>query len=207
MWRRAAIPDRPPRPETKCWHLPPVPEMARSPLREGSPPPVALALAAVPAVGDTCPEMWPLFLTFLAACAVAAASGALFRPGDWYESLSKPAWTPPNWLFPVVWSCLYVAMSLAAARVGSLPGTSLALALWTLQIALNTLWSGVFFGLRRMAAAGVLLAALWLAVAATAAAFWQHDRIAGALLAPYLVWVSIALALNWSVWARNREAA
>jgi len=148
---------------------------------------------------------WSLFLTFLAACAAPAVSGALFKPGAWYAALSKPPWTPPNWLFPVVWAFLYVSMALAAARVAVLPGTGQALAFWAVQITLNTLWSGVFFGLRRMAAAGVILAALWLAVAATAVAFWQHDRIAGALLAPYLLWVTIAFALNWSVWSRNRQ--
>ncbi len=150
---------------------------------------------------------WPLFLTFLAACAAPAASGALFKPGAWYRDLSKPPWTPPNWLFPLVWAFLYVAMSLAAARVANLPATGQALALWAVQISLNTLWSGVFFGLRRMAAGGTVLAALWLAVAATLAAFWMQDRVAGLLMAPYLMWVSIALALNWSVWARNRAAA
>jgi tryptophan-rich sensory protein len=150
---------------------------------------------------------WPLFFTFLAACAAPAASGALFKPGEWYRDLSKPPWTPPNWLFPLVWAFLYVAMSLAAARVAGQPGSAQALALWAVQISLNTLWSGVFFGLRRMAAGGAVLAALWLAVAATLAAFWAQDRVAGLLMAPYLVWVTIALALNWSVWARNRAAA
>lgn len=149
---------------------------------------------------------WPVFLTFLAACVAPAAAGALFRPGAWYDGLSKPPWTPPNWLFPIVWAFLYVTMALAAARVAGRPETELALALWSVQITLNTLWSGVFFGLRRMATGGAVLAALWVAVAATLAAFWQHDRLAGALLAPYLVWVSLALALNWSVWARNRQA-
>jgi len=149
---------------------------------------------------------WPLFLTFLAACGAPAASGALFRPGEWYQGLSKPVWTPPNWMFPLVWAFLYVAMSLAAARVAALPGTGQALAFWAVQITVNTLWSGVFFGLRRMAAAGAVITALWLAVAATTAAFWQHDLVAGLLMLPYLAWVTIAWALNWSVWARNRPA-
>lgn len=147
---------------------------------------------------------WPLFLTFLAACAAPAASGALFTPGDWYKSLSKPRWTPPNWLFPVVWAFLYVSMAAAAARIAVLPGTGQALGFWAIQIAFNTLWSGVFFGLHRMAAAGLILGALWLAVCTGMIAFWQHDLIAGALFVPYLIWVSIAFALNWSVWARNR---
>ena len=148
---------------------------------------------------------WLLFLTFLAACVAPAAAGALFRPGDWYKGLSKPAWTPPNWLFPIVWAFLYVSMSLAAARVASLPDTGQALAFWAVQIAFNTLWSGVFFGLRKMAAGGFVLGALWIAVSTTLIAFWHHDAIAGLLLVPYLVWVSLAFALNWSVWAQNRS--
>lgn len=149
---------------------------------------------------------WLLFLTYLAACLPAAVSGALFKPGAWYQSLSKPPWTPPNWLFPVVWAFLYVTMSLAAARVAALPDTGQALALWSVQIAFNTLWSGVFFGLHRMALGGLIIAGLWVAVAATAGTFWARDEVSGLLMVPYLVWVTLALALNWSVWGRNRVA-
>jgi benzodiazapine receptor len=150
---------------------------------------------------------WLLFLTFLAACAAPAVSGALFKPGEWYAGLDKPTWTPPNWLFPLVWAFLYVTMALAATRVASLPGTGQAVAFWAVQMAFNTLWSGVFFGLRRMAAAGFILGALWVSVCTTLLAFWQHDMIAGLLFVPYLVWVTLAFALNWSVWARNRVPA
>ena len=147
---------------------------------------------------------WILFALFLAACIAPIASGALFKPGDWYNRLSKPGWTPPNWAFPVVWSVLYVSMSAAAARIALLPEPGLALALWSVQITLNTLWSGGFFGLHRMAVAGVIVLGLWLAVASTMIAFWMSDPVAGALMAPYLIWVTLASALNWTVWGRNR---
>lgn len=150
---------------------------------------------------------WLLFFTFLAACVPAAISGALFRPGEWYAGLNKPPWTPPNWLFPVVWSLLYLSMALAAARVASLADTSLAISIWTVQIAFNTLWSGIFFGLRNIAAGGLIIGVLWMAVCATMISFWQHDRIAGLLFSPYLVWVTLAFGLNWSIWARNRTPA
>lgn len=150
---------------------------------------------------------WLLFMTYLAACGAPAASGALFRPGAWYKGLSKPSWTPPNFVFPLVWTLLYLSMSLAAARVAVLPGTHQAMAFWAVQITLNTLWSGIFFGLHKLAAAGVIIGALWVVVAATMVAFWQHDVIAGLLFAPYLVWVTIAFALNWSVWGLNRATA
>lgn len=148
-----------------------------------------------------------LFFTYLAACGAAAATGAMFQPGDWYRGLAKPRWTPPDWLFPVAWTVLYLAMSLAAARVAARAGTEAvtgqALALWSVQIALNTLWTPVFFGLRRMRAGLVIIGLLWLAVAATLVAFWQIDRIAGALMLPYLIWVTVAAALNRSVLVRN----
>jgi len=152
-------------------------------------------------------EYLTLFLTYLAACGAAAATGAMFQPGEWYRGLAKPRWTPPDWLFPVAWMVLYLAMSAAAARVAMIDGTGQALALWSVQIALNTLWTPVFFGLRRIGAGLVIIFLLWLAVAATMVAFWQHDAIAGALFLPYLLWVTVAGMLNRSVWYRNAAAA
>ena len=146
-----------------------------------------------------------LFLIFLLTCGVAGTAGMFFRPGQWYRDLDKPNWTPPNWLFPVVWAVLYVLIALAAARVANLPGTQVALALWGLQITINTLWSGVFFGLHRMLAGAVIIAMLWCAVLATAVAFWSHDKIAALMMVPYLIWGTYALALNSSVWLRNRN--
>ncbi len=150
---------------------------------------------------------WMLFLTFLAATFTAGATGSMFEPGEWYKNLDKPVWTPPGWAFPLVWVILYVAMAYAAMRVAGVPGSAQALAFWALQIALNTLWSPVFFGLKRMRAALVVLVCLWLAVAATMVSFFLLDPIAGMLLIPYLVWVTIAGALNASVLMRNPQFA
>lgn len=146
---------------------------------------------------------WLIFLVFLATCLSAGATGALFEPGAWYARLNKPSWTPPNWAFPVTWASLYILMALAATRVAGQEGSALAMALWGWQIALNTLWTPVFFGLRRLRAALLVLAMLWVAVAATLVAFWAIDWIAGALFVPYLIWVSVAAALNRSVLLRN----
>jgi tryptophan-rich sensory protein len=150
---------------------------------------------------------YALFAIFIATCAVPAASGALFRPGDWYRALDKPDWTPPNALFPIVWAILYVSMSIAAARVAVHDGSSLAVALWGLQICINTLWSSVFFGLHRILMGTVIIGLLWLAVVATTIAFALHDTIAAALMVPYLAWGTYAFALNASVWRRNRSTA
>lgn len=150
-----------------------------------------------------------LFFLFLAACGPAAATGAMFSPGDWYRSLPKPRWTPPDWLFPVAWTVLYLCMALAGARIAgvAIGGHALAgvgLALWALQMGLNTVWTPVFFGLRRIGGGLVVLGLLWLAVAACVAVFWRIDPIAGALFVPYLAWVSVAGALNLSIWQAVR---
>jgi tryptophan-rich sensory protein len=149
--------------------------------------------------------IWICFAVFLAACFAAGSTGGLFPPGDWYARLRKPWFTPPDWLFPVAWSTLYVCIAAAGARVAVSPDNALAMALWGLQIALNGLWTPVFFGLRRMKLGLVVLSALWLSVAATMAALWQVDWIAGLLFAPYLCWVSVAGALNLSVIRLNPE--
>lgn len=151
--------------------------------------------------------VWLLFAIFLAACCGAGATGAMFPPGDWYRTLNKPPWTPPDWVFPVAWSTLYLGMAAAGARAALAPDNGLAMALWALQIAFNTLWTPVFFGLRQMRAGLVVLTALWAAVFLCMLALWQVDTIAGVLFLPYLAWVSTAWALNLSVLRRNPEGA
>ena len=146
---------------------------------------------------------WGLFAIFLASCVAAGTTGAAFKPGDWYAALQKPVWTPPDWAFPVVWTTLYLLMSYSAMRVALLPGAGMALALWGLQLALNTLWTPIFFGLRRMREGLLVILALWAAVAGTVWSFGQVDGLAGVLMLPYLLWVSIAAALNFSVWRMN----
>lgn len=150
---------------------------------------------------------WLVLIACLAACGAPAVSGMLFKPGTWYAGLDKPSWTPPNWAFPVVWLILYISMSVAAARVALAPGAALLLALWAVQIAFNTLWSGVFFGLRNIRAALLIMAALFASVLVTTVAFWQADRIAGGLMALYLAWLAVAFALNASVWRRNPQTS
>lgn len=149
---------------------------------------------------------YALFFTYLAACVAPAMTGAMFPPGAWYQALRKPSWTPPNWAFPVAWTTLYLLMSAAAARASGFAGAELGLALWSVQIAFNTLWTPVFFGLRRMKVALAVLGALWLAVAATMIAFFRVDGWAGAMFLPYLAWVTVAFALNLSVLRLNPEA-
>jgi len=146
-----------------------------------------------------------LFPLYLAICAVPAAAGLLFKPGAWYRHLDKPAWTPPDRLFPVIWAVLYVLMSLAAARVAAQPGSAFALGLWSLQITISTLWSAVFFGLHRIRTGATIIALLWAAVLATTLAFLSHDSVAALMMVPYLGWGTFALMLNISVMRRNPQ--
>jgi len=127
----------------------------------------------------------------------------MFQPGEWYRSLNKPRWTPPNWLFPVAWTTLYLCISAAGARVAGMEGSGLALALWSLQIALNTLWTPVFFGLKKIKGGLLVLVALWTSVFACMIALWSVDWVAGLLFVPYLAWVTTAGALNASVLRLN----
>lgn len=144
-----------------------------------------------------------IYAVFLIAVCAAAATGMIFQPGSWYEGLRKPGFTPPKWVFPVAWTLLYLLIAWVGARLAVLPGAGLALALWAAQIALNTLWTPVFFGAHRIGAGMVVIAILWLVVAALMVAAWQLDRWTGAMVLPYLVWLSLAAALNWRIWRDN----
>ena len=144
------------------------------------------------------------FFIFLLACGAAASTGIIFKPGQWYDTLVKPGFTPPNWLFPVAWTIIYLLLAWAGYRLTGIPGSQLALALWAAQIALNTLWTPVFFGAHRIFAAMVILAVLWIVVAALLVVSIQLDLITGLILFPYLLWLSVAAALNFSILRNNR---
>ena len=137
-----------------------------------------------------------LFCVFLAATFAAGATGGLFPTGEWYKGLNKPSWVPPNWLFPVAWTSIYLLISFAGARVAVLDGNAYAMAFWGLQIALNTLWTPVFFGLRHLKGSLPVMACLWLAVAGATVTHFQLDFWAGLAFVPYLAWVTVAAALN-----------
>jgi tryptophan-rich sensory protein len=145
-------------------------------------------------------------LAFIVIVVAAAPSGALFKPGEWYESLRKPNWTPPKWAFPVVWSILYVMIAYAGWLVWTTVGWSLPMALWVLQIVANALWSYFFFGLRRMDLALIDVGILWLSVAFFILAAWPVVPLASLLFVPYLAWVSAAAMLNYSVRRLNPAA-
>ncbi|SDD43636.1 tryptophan-rich sensory protein [Paracoccus isoporae] len=147
------------------------------------------------------------FLMFLAASGAAAVTGSVFRPGRWYLTLQKPGWTPPRKAFPIIWTALYVLSAIAATRIALSPDPAPGLALWTVQITLNTLWTPVFFGAQRMGMGMIVIALLWVVLAATVVMFLMTDLMAGLLMIPYFTWVGLAAALNWRIWRDNGESA
>jgi len=141
-----------------------------------------------------------ILLTF-----AAASTGAIFKPDTWYEQLSKPSWTPPNLVFPIVWTVLYIMIAASGWLVWREAGMSLALAFWVLQWIFNASWSWLFFGRRRMDLGFLNICLLWLSTAGFIVAAWPVSNLSALLFVPYLVWVSIAALLNLTVWRLNAE--
>jgi benzodiazapine receptor len=145
-----------------------------------------------------------LALCFLAAFVGSSATFGGLR--EWYPTLNKPSFNPPNWIFGPVWSTLYTLMAISAWLVWRERGFSRGawpLGLFLVQLVLNALWSIVFFGMRNPGAAFAELVLFWVAIAATMAAFFPIKRLAGVLLVPYLAWVSFAGVLNFMIWRLN----
>ena len=133
----------------------------------------------------------------------AALTGFFIQPAGYYASLVKPSWSPPAWVFGPVWTALYLMMAVAAWLVWRQDGwraQRAPLSLYLLQLALNALWTPVFFGLRSPGLALVVIVSLGAAIVLTGRAFRPVSRIASWLLVPYLVWVVFAAALNFSIW-------
>jgi translocator protein len=128
---------------------------------------------------------------------------------SWYPYLKKPFFNPPNWLFAPVWTLLYVFMGIAAGRIWNLWDTrdkqiKNALILFTIQLALNALWSFLFFGLKNPFLALVEIVLLLLFIWECIVAFKKIDKLSSQLFYPYLAWVSFASLLNASIWWLNR---
>jgi len=138
---------------------------------------------------------------------VAAVGGLATAEGvrSWYPTLDKPPWTPPNAAFGPIWTTLYLAMAVAAWDVARRTGgrAPLALGLYAAQLALNLLWSPVFFAWQLTGPALLVITAMWALIAGCIATFWRHSRLAAALMVPYLAWVSVAWSLNAWIWWFN----
>ena len=139
----------------------------------------------------------------------AGILGSVFTASSvrsWYLTLVKPSWNPPSWVFGPVWTTLYLLMGIAASLVWSrrsLPGAKLALWFYGIQLALNALWSILFFGLKNPLLSFVEIIILIIFIIVTTVLFWKINPWAGVLMIPYIIWVSFASYLNYSIWQLN----
>jgi benzodiazapine receptor len=151
------------------------------------------------------------FIICLVLTFSAALVGSLFTRGavtDWYATLNRPYFTPPNWLFGPVWTILYLLMAISAFIVWQKslvnPAVKIALILYLVQLILNALWSVIFFGLKLPMLAFIEIIMLWTAIVFTILAFARVSITAALILVPYILWVSFAAVLNFSIWFLNR---
>jgi tryptophan-rich sensory protein len=144
--------------------------------------------------------MWSAVLLLLGPVIVASAVARLSPPPTTYDQLRKPPWSPKPWVFPAVWTILYLLMGYASARVASKAGwATLPIALYVTQLVLNLAWTPVFFGLERYQAALWLIRAILVATVMTLIAFAEIDTVASLLMVPYVAWLGVAHQLNQSI--------
>ena len=149
------------------------------------------------------PVAWLSLLGFFAANFATASSGAFFKPGAWYEALAKPWWRPPNWVFPIVWTTLFCLIAVSGWLAWRAAGWTPALTVYAIHLVLNASWSAIFFGLHRIGLAFVELLVFWCSILTMMVMFYPIEPLATWLLAPYLLWVTIAGFLNYSIWRLN----
>jgi translocator protein len=148
---------------------------------------------------------WISLLPFLGIALAVATSGAVFTPGEWYEGLNKPSWTPPDWLFAPAWSLLYLMIAVAGWLVWWREGFGVAIAVWAANLVLNSAWSWLMFGKHRIDLALADAAAMLATIVIFIGVSWPVSPIASLLFLPYLAWVAFATALNWSILKHNPQ--
>ncbi len=148
-------------------------------------------------------------VAFIILClAVSSVGGAITATSvdTWYQTLEKPSFNPPDWVFAPVWTALYILMGLAAWRIWrfrSIANTVKALSIFGVQLGLNLSWSILFFGLQRVDLALIEIFILLATIVLNAILFWRIDRLAGLIFVPYVLWVTFATILNASIWLLN----
>lgn len=154
---------------------------------------------------------WEAWVSLLIAVLIPLGGAAIVQgltssPDEWYERLNKPSWTPPGYMFPVIWTILYVLMGVASWLVwrrGSFDHHPWALSLYIVQLVLNFAWTPIFFGLKRIDFAMAEIVLLWAAALATIVLFYRVNVIASVLLWPYLLWLTIAGFLTYYILTNN----
>ncbi len=150
------------------------------------------------------------FIISIIICQLAGVLGSLFtRPAipTWYVNLNKPSFTPPNWIFSPVWITLFILMGISAFLVWNrginVKGVKKALIIFVVQLILNAFWSVAFFGFKSPLAGLIVIILLWIAILFTIINFNNISKTASLLLIPYIIWVSFAAVLNFSIWRLN----
>jgi translocator protein len=150
------------------------------------------------------------FLGWIVLCFGASAIGALasMEAKSFYVEIVRPSWSPPGWIFGPVWTTLYFMMAVSAWLVwhsGGFHTDRLALSLFLVQLVLNAIWSWLFFAWRLGAFSFADIVLLWVFIVLTLVFFWRSNPLAGILLIPYLLWVSFAAFLNFTIWQMNPQ--
>lgn len=157
-------------------------------------------------------DEWKALAAAIAIPQISGGLGAISTVANvktWYRTLRKPSWNPPSWLFGPVWIVLYLMMGVASWLVWRErdrdPEAHDALKLYGVQLALNAIWTPLFFSLHRIGLAAVEIVVLWGAILATIARFYRVLPAAGLLLVPYHLWTTFASVLNVTIWRLNRD--
>lgn len=147
---------------------------------------------------------------WIVLCELAGIVGSVFTVSSiptWYQTLVKPVFSPPNWVFGPVWTTLYALMGIAVYRVWSLgmkkESVRHAVYLFVMHLALNAIWSPIFFGARQIPLAFVTIAIMWLTLITVMFRFEKLDKMSALFLVPYLAWISFAMVLNYNLWILN----
>ncbi len=140
---------------------------------------------------------------FIIVTFCAPLLGIFGMPGAWYDALDKPSWNPPPWIFGPVWTFLYLMMAVAAWLIWKRDGWRQALLFYFVQLALNAAWTPIFFGAHQLGWALAEIILLWSAILLTMFSFFRVSKPAGWMLVPYLIWVTFAANLNFTLWRMN----
>ncbi len=154
-------------------------------------------------------KILPLLASIL-VCQMAGLIGVAFTSSAipiWYATLNKPTFNPPDWVFGPVWTILYTMMGVSLFLIGTstLPNKKkrVAYSLFFIQLFLNAIWSPIFFGLHSPLLGLMVILLMWISIVLTMIDFYKISKTATVLLAPYLLWVSFATLLNFSIWQLN----
>lgn len=154
-------------------------------------------------------ELWISFVIFILLCLIVEIIGGLWTKetvSTWYPTINKPSWTPPGWIFGPVWSCLYIMIAVSGwliYRAEYSRKRTVALMLYGSQLALNFIWSFLFFSLRSPILGLFDIILLCLLIILTIIKAWSVRPLASLLLIPYLIWVMYATTLNAGIWLLN----